>query len=76
MNPAARHRLLSRTGRLPIRACYPQVALRDRAAHVLAIGDIVEPNEAWRAHKKEATGSSVGLIPANAASKHRRTSDG
>ena len=40
----------------PIRACYPQVALRNRAAHVLAIGDIVEPNEAWRAFKKRKTG--------------------
>lgn len=27
----------------PIRACYPQVALRDGSAHVVAIGDIVEP---------------------------------
>ncbi len=37
----------------PIRSCYPQVALRDRAAHVLAIGDIVEPVEEWRRIKKE-----------------------
>ncbi|MCX8036865.1 MAG: hypothetical protein N3D11_07395 [Candidatus Sumerlaeia bacterium] len=35
----------------PIRACYPQVALRDRAAHVLAIGDIVEPVKEWREYK-------------------------
>lgn len=40
----------------PIRACYPQVALKDRAAHVLAIGDIVEPVEAWREFKAEQTG--------------------
>lgn len=40
----------------PIRACYPQVALNDSSAHVLAIGDIVEPNEAWRTYKKERTG--------------------
>jgi hypothetical protein len=39
----------------PIRACYPQVALRDHAAHVLAIGDVVEPNEAWRTLKKQKT---------------------
>jgi hypothetical protein len=32
----------------PIRACYPQVALRDGAAHVMAIGDIVEPVTEWR----------------------------
>ncbi len=48
--------------RFPIRACYPQVALRDLAAHVLAIGDIVEPNEAWRAHKKETTGSAWDYV--------------
>ena len=48
----------SRQGKIPfpIRSCYPQVALKDRAAHVLAIGDIVEPNEEWRAYKKEKTG--------------------
>lgn len=39
----------------PIRACYPQVALRDFAVHVLAIGDIVEPVEAWRQYKFEQT---------------------
>jgi hypothetical protein len=32
----------------PIRACYPQVALSNRAAYVLAIGDIVEPVKEWR----------------------------
>ncbi len=54
----------SRSGEIhfPIRACYPQVALRDRAAHVLAIGDIVEPDEAWRAHKKEMTGSAWDYV--------------
>lgn len=40
----------------PIRSCYSQVALRDCAAHVLAIGDIVEPVEEWRKLKKEKTG--------------------
>ena len=42
--------------RFPIRACYPQVALRERAGHVLAIGDIVEPNAEWRAYKRQQTG--------------------
>jgi len=37
----------------PIRACYPQVALRDRSAAVMAIGDIVEPVEEWRKLKFE-----------------------
>jgi hypothetical protein len=55
---------LSRSGAIsfPIRACYPQVALRDRAAHVLAIGDIVEPNEAWRTLKKQKTGQAWDYV--------------
>lgn len=40
----------------PIRACYPQVALKNGAGHILAIGDIVEPTEEWRNFKKEKTG--------------------
>jgi hypothetical protein len=36
-----------------IRSCYPQVSLRDGAAHVMAIGDIVEPVENWRKLKFE-----------------------
>lgn len=39
----------------PIRSCYPQVSLRSGAAHVMAIGDIVEPVEEWRAFKYEET---------------------
>jgi hypothetical protein len=39
----------------PIRACYPQVALKNRSAHVMAIGDIVEPVDAWRTYKFEQT---------------------
>jgi len=48
----------SRQGLLtfPRRACYPQVALRNRAACILAISDIVEPNPQWRAFKKQKTG--------------------
>lgn len=37
----------------PIRACYPQVALRNGSAHAMAIGDIVEPVEEWRKLKFE-----------------------
>jgi hypothetical protein len=37
----------------PIRSCYPQIALCNGTAHVMAIGDIVEPNEAWRKLKLE-----------------------
>jgi len=39
--------------KFPIRACYPQVALRDRAAAVMSIGDIVEPVEEWQKLKFE-----------------------
>jgi len=42
--------------RYPIRGCYPEVALVDRACHVLAIGDVVEPVEEWRKWKREKTG--------------------
>jgi hypothetical protein len=37
----------------PIRACYPQVALRNSSAHVMAIGDIVEPVAEWQKLKFE-----------------------
>ena len=40
----------------PLRLCYPNVALRDRAAHFLGVGDIVEPVEEWRQAKFELTG--------------------
>jgi hypothetical protein len=39
--------------KFPIRGCYPQVSLCDRKAHVLAIGDIVEPVDEWRQAKSE-----------------------
>jgi len=39
--------------KFPIRSCYPQVALRAGAGHVMAIGDIVEPVEEWRKLKFE-----------------------
>jgi len=43
--------------RFPLRACYPQVALASRAAYVMAVSDIVEPNIEWRAHKRRVTGN-------------------
>lgn len=48
--------------RFPIRGCYPQVAVRGGAGHVLAIGDVVEPVEAWRAYKKEKTGADWDYV--------------
>ncbi|GIV83007.1 MAG: hypothetical protein KatS3mg052_0014 [Candidatus Roseilinea sp.] len=44
--------------RFPLRACYPQVALVNRAAYVMAVSDIVEPNIAWREHKQRVTGNA------------------
>ena len=46
-----------RNGRVtfPIRACYPQVALKRGTAHILAVGDIVEPVKEWRDYKFEQT---------------------
>ncbi len=40
----------------PIRVCYPNVALRNREVHFCGVSDIVEPNEQWRAFKKQLTG--------------------
>ena len=40
----------------PLRLCYPNVALKDGAVHFFGIGDIVEPNPAWRDFKTELTG--------------------
>lgn len=40
----------------PIRVCYPNVALVNRAVHFCGVSDIVEPNSQWRAYKKQLTG--------------------
>lgn len=40
----------------PIRVCYPNVALDNRAVHFCGVSDIIEPNPEWRAFKKELTG--------------------
>ncbi len=40
----------------PIRICYPDVMLKNRTVHFCGVSDIVEPNIAWRAYKKELTG--------------------
>ena len=48
--------------RFPIRACCPQVALRDGARHVLALGDVVEPVAAWRDHKRARGGGTWDYV--------------
>jgi hypothetical protein len=40
----------------PIRVCYPNVALVDRAVYFCGVSDIVEPYARWREHKRKLTG--------------------
>jgi len=40
----------------PIRVCYPNVAVRNRAVHFFGVSDVVEPYQAWREFKRELTG--------------------
>ena len=42
----------------PVRLCYPNVMLKDRAVYFCGVSDIVEPNLQWRAYKKELTGQN------------------
>lgn len=41
----------------PVRICYPNVALHKRAVYFCGVSDIIEPNPAWRAFKKQLTGN-------------------
>ncbi|MBI2950042.1 MAG: hypothetical protein HYY23_20610 [Verrucomicrobia bacterium] len=40
----------------PIRVCYANVALKNRAVYFCGVSDIVEPNLKWREFKKQITG--------------------
>ena len=40
----------------PLRLCYPNVIMRDRAVHFFGVGDIVEPIPEWRREKHRITG--------------------
>ena len=40
----------------PIRVCYPNVALKDRAVYFCGVSDIMEPYEKWRTFKRQLTG--------------------
>jgi hypothetical protein len=59
----------------PIRAAYPQVVLRDGAAHVLAIGDIREPREEWRTLKRQKTGREWDYVFRRLFYTYRRNID-
>lgn len=41
---------------VPLRLCYPNVALKDRAVYFLGAGDVFEPNPEFHAFKKKLTG--------------------
>jgi len=41
----------------PVRSCYQSSAVKNGAAHSLAVSDIIEQNEEWRKYKKEQTGN-------------------
>ena len=40
----------------PIRVCYPNVMLKDRAVYFCGVSDIIEPKKEWRKFKRELTG--------------------
>lgn len=40
----------------PIRVCYPNVALRNRAVYFCGVSDVMEPYTAWREFKEQLTG--------------------
>ena len=40
----------------PLRLCYPNVIMRDRAVHFLGVSDVVEPMQEWKRSKYEVTG--------------------
>ena len=41
---------------VPVRVCYPNVAICRRAVYFCGVSDIVEPNKAWREYKHKLTG--------------------
>jgi hypothetical protein len=40
----------------PIRVCYPNVAIRNRAVYFCGVSDVIEPYKAWRDYKRQLTG--------------------
>jgi hypothetical protein len=41
----------------PIRVCYPNVLMKERAVYFCGVSDIIEPKKAWRDYKRELTGN-------------------
>jgi hypothetical protein len=46
----------------PIRVCYPNVALKNRAVYFCGTSDVLEPNQERRAYKKKLTGQDWDYI--------------
>ena len=40
----------------PVRVCYPNVMLKDKAVYFCGVSDIIEPKKEWRKFKRELTG--------------------
>ena len=40
----------------PVRVCYPNVAIQNRAVYFFGVSDVVEPYKAWRGFKRQLTG--------------------
>jgi len=40
----------------PIRVCYPNVMMKNRAVYFCGVSDILEPKKVWRDYKREITG--------------------
>ena len=41
----------------PIRVCYPNVMLKNRAVYFCGVSDVIEPKKEWRKFKRELTGN-------------------
>ena len=40
----------------PVRVCYPNVMIKNRAVYFCGVSDIIEPKKAWRDFKRQITG--------------------
>lgn len=41
----------------PVRICYPNVMLKNKAVYFCGVSDIIEPKKAWREFKRQLTGN-------------------
>lgn len=57
--------------RFPLRACYPHVALVNRAACITAVSEIIEPSLEWRDYKRRVTGNEMNRAQPGACMSSR-----